>query len=43
VKDKLETLGVDPMVMTSAEFDAHVRQEVRMNAALVKAIGLKPE
>jgi tripartite-type tricarboxylate transporter receptor subunit TctC len=43
VKDKLETLGVDPMVMTSAEFDAHVRQEVRMNAALVKAIGLRPE
>jgi tripartite-type tricarboxylate transporter receptor subunit TctC len=43
VKHKLATLGVDPMVMTSAEFDAHVRQEVRMNVALVKAIGLKPE
>ena len=43
VKDKLTTLGVDPMVMTSAEFDAFVSDEIRMNAELVKAIGLKLE
>lgn len=43
VKDKLAALGVDPMVMTPAEFDALVSNETRMNAGLVKAIGLKPE
>jgi tripartite-type tricarboxylate transporter receptor subunit TctC len=43
VKGKLASLGVDPMVMTPSEFDALVSEETRMNAALVKAIGLKPE
>jgi tripartite-type tricarboxylate transporter receptor subunit TctC len=43
VKDKLAALGVDPMVMTPTEFDALVSKETRMNAALVKTIGLKPE
>ena len=43
VKDKLAELGVDPMVMTPTEFDALVSNETRMNAGLVKAIGLKPE
>ena len=43
VKDRLAALGVDPMVMTPAEFDALVREETRMNAELAKAIGLKPE
>jgi tripartite-type tricarboxylate transporter receptor subunit TctC len=43
VKDKLAALGVDPMVLTPTEFDALVSKEIRMNAALVKAIGLKPE
>jgi tripartite-type tricarboxylate transporter receptor subunit TctC len=43
VKDKLAALGVDPMVMTPTEFDALVSEETRMNAELVKAIGLKPE
>jgi tripartite-type tricarboxylate transporter receptor subunit TctC len=43
VKDKLTALGVDPMVMTSAEFDALVSDEIRMNAGVVKAIGLKLE
>lgn len=42
VSAKLATLGVDPMVMTSAEFDALVEKEIAINAALVKAIGLKP-
>ncbi len=43
VKDKLVALGVDPMVMSPTEFEAHVSNETRMNAGLVKAIGLKLE
>ena len=42
-RERLATLGVDPMVMTPNEFDAHVQKETAMNAALVKEIGLKPE
>jgi tripartite-type tricarboxylate transporter receptor subunit TctC len=42
VKDTLSALGVDPMVMTPTEFDALVSNDTRMNAGLVKAIGLKP-
>jgi tripartite-type tricarboxylate transporter receptor subunit TctC len=30
------------MAMTPAEFDALVRQELRANAVLVKAAGIKP-
>jgi tripartite-type tricarboxylate transporter receptor subunit TctC len=41
VRDKLAALGVDPMVMTPKEFDAYVQHEFAVNAALVKAIGLK--
>ena len=43
VRDKLATLGLDPMVMTPAEFDAHVEKEIAVNAALVKAVGIKPD
>jgi tripartite-type tricarboxylate transporter receptor subunit TctC len=31
------------MVMTPKDFDAHVQKEITLNAALVKAIGIKPE
>ena len=41
VRDKLAGMGFEPMVMTSAEFAAHVEQEIRLNAALVKATGIK--
>ncbi len=41
VRDKLATFGVDPMVMSPTEFDALVKRETEMNAALVRAIGLK--
>jgi tripartite-type tricarboxylate transporter receptor subunit TctC len=41
VRDRLATLGVDPMVMTPREFDVYVQQEFAVNAALVKTIGLK--
>jgi tripartite-type tricarboxylate transporter receptor subunit TctC len=40
VKEKLASLGVDPMVMTPDEFQALVEQEIDTNAALVKAAGL---
>lgn len=43
VRERLVALGVDPMEMTPQQFDALVQQEVAVNAALVKAIGLKPE
>ena len=43
VKDRLAALGVDPMTLTPAEFDALVQKEIALNAALVKAIGLKPQ
>jgi tripartite-type tricarboxylate transporter receptor subunit TctC len=43
VRDKLAAMVVDPMVMTPNEFDAHIEKAVASDAALVKAIGLKPE
>jgi tripartite-type tricarboxylate transporter receptor subunit TctC len=43
VRDKLAALGCEPMPMTPVEFDAHVEKEIALNAALIKAIGLKPE
>ncbi len=40
VRDKLAGLGVDPMTMMPAEFDAYVAKEVTINAALVETAGL---
>jgi tripartite-type tricarboxylate transporter receptor subunit TctC len=42
VKERLETLGMDPMPLTPAEFDAHVRAEIGTTGVLAKAAGLKP-
>jgi tripartite-type tricarboxylate transporter receptor subunit TctC len=42
VAEKLKTLGVDPMPMTPAEFDAYVRRDIELNRELVKAAGIKP-
>jgi tripartite-type tricarboxylate transporter receptor subunit TctC len=42
VQDKLAALGCEPMTMTPAEFGAQVEKEIAVNAALVNAIGLKP-
>jgi tripartite-type tricarboxylate transporter receptor subunit TctC len=41
VTAKLATIGVDSMVMTSTQFQEYVRAEIGMNAALVKATGVK--
>jgi tripartite-type tricarboxylate transporter receptor subunit TctC len=42
VIEKLATLGVEPMPMTPAAFDEHVKREIAINSALVKAAGLTP-
>ncbi len=40
IKEKLAAIGVDPMPMTSVEFEAMVRREVDVNIKLVKAAGI---
>ena len=40
VKERLETLGMDPMPLTPAQFDAHVRSEIASTGLLAKAAGL---
>jgi tripartite-type tricarboxylate transporter receptor subunit TctC len=42
IKDALKKLGADPMELTPARFDAFVRAEIDVNAALVKAAGIQP-
>ncbi len=41
VQDKLASMGVEPMLLTPSAFDALLEKEIALNAALVKAIGLK--
>jgi len=41
VPEKLKALGAEPMGMTPQEFDAFLRDEIAMNARLVKAAGIK--
>jgi tripartite-type tricarboxylate transporter receptor subunit TctC len=41
VRDKLRNIGGDPMPMSSADFAAFVLREIDINAALVKAAGVK--
>ena len=43
IREKLATLGVDPMAMTPEDFDTLVEKEVAINAALVQATGIKPQ
>jgi hypothetical protein len=42
-REKLAALGVEPMVMTSDEFTAHVGREIALNASLAEKAGLKAE
>jgi tripartite-type tricarboxylate transporter receptor subunit TctC len=42
VQDKLTALGGEPFDMTSAEFDAFFRAQIKQNRELVKAAGIKP-
>ncbi|MGZ5089951.1 MAG: Bug family tripartite tricarboxylate transporter substrate binding protein [Burkholderiales bacterium] len=41
VIEKLKPLGVEPMPLTPAEFDAMIVKEIKTNIALAKAAGLK--
>ena len=41
VKDKFAPQGIEPLAMSSAEFDGLIRKEIEINLALVKAAGLK--
>jgi tripartite-type tricarboxylate transporter receptor subunit TctC len=42
VKEKLKTLGVEAMPMSTAEFDAQVKKEFVTYTSFAKAAGLKP-
>ena len=42
-REKLAALGVDPMVMSPAEFAAYVEKEIALNATLVQQAGVKAE
>jgi tripartite-type tricarboxylate transporter receptor subunit TctC len=41
MQERLAFLGVEPMLMTASEFEAHVTRELSVNAALLKMTGLK--
>jgi tripartite-type tricarboxylate transporter receptor subunit TctC len=41
VQERLATLGVDPLVLTPAELEAHIKRELSVNTDLVKATGVK--
>jgi tripartite-type tricarboxylate transporter receptor subunit TctC len=41
VAEKLAQVGVEPMPVTPAEFDAQIKAEIESNLALVKTAGLK--
>jgi tripartite-type tricarboxylate transporter receptor subunit TctC len=43
VRAKLANLGVQPMPMSTTQFDAYVKAEIEKDAALVKATGLSAE
>jgi tripartite-type tricarboxylate transporter receptor subunit TctC len=43
VRERLATLGIDPMAMSPTEFAAHVQGEIARNADLVNAAGLKAQ
>jgi tripartite-type tricarboxylate transporter receptor subunit TctC len=42
-RERLAALGVEPMVMSPAEFAAHIDQEIALNATLVQQAGVKAE
>ena len=43
LRERLAQMGLDPMPMSPDEFQAFVRSEVVLNAALVKRAGIKAE
>lgn len=43
VRDRFASLVLDPMPMTIDAFNAYIQKDIAINAALVKAAGIKPE
>jgi tripartite-type tricarboxylate transporter receptor subunit TctC len=43
VRERLASLGAEPMSMTPAEFERFVRSEIEETARVVKAAGIKPQ
>jgi len=43
VAEKLTKLGVQPMTMNTEQFDKFVKDELKINAELAKAVGLTPQ
>lgn len=43
VKERLASLGAEPLTMSPEQFDAMIREEMTSNAAIIKAAGIKPE
>jgi len=43
IRSKLAKLGVQPMPMSTEQFDAYVRDEIISNAALAKAAGISAQ
>jgi len=43
VRERLTSLGADPLPMSPGQFDAMIRDEMISNAAIIKAAGIKPE
>jgi tripartite-type tricarboxylate transporter receptor subunit TctC len=41
-REKLAKTGVEPMLMSPADFDARVRKEIETNGAVARAAGIKP-
>ena len=42
IQDKLASMGGEPMLMSSADFDAFYRAQIKQNRELVKAAAIKP-
>ena len=41
-QEKLAKAGIEPLILSPAEFDARIRQEIATNGALAKVAGIKP-
>jgi tripartite-type tricarboxylate transporter receptor subunit TctC len=41
-QERLVKTGIEPLIISPAEFDARVRREIESNGALAKAAGVKP-
>jgi tripartite-type tricarboxylate transporter receptor subunit TctC len=43
VRERLASLGAEPMPLTPEQFDALIREEMASNSVIIKAAGIKPE